>query len=162
MGQLLVYSASAGSGKTHNIAGQYILLLFSKRQAHRNILAVTFTNKACDEMKDRIVNEMYKISSNNASKDRIDEIKAFTGLPESRIKEISKDIFRSIIHDYSFFSVSTIDSFFQKIVKSFTRETGIQYNYEIELDTDSVISKAVDDLLVLSESDKNFVKILYQ
>lgn len=152
MSELLVYSASAGSGKTHSIAGQYIMLLFLKSQAHRNILAVTFTNKACEEMKSRIVEDMYKISSQKDS-DRINEIHSFTALPKDEILRESKKIFKNILHDYSFFSVSTIDSFFQKIVRNFTRETGIQYNYEIELDKDLVISKAVDDLISLCETD---------
>ncbi len=162
MGKLLLYSASAGSGKTHNIAGQYILLLFAKKQAHRNILAVTFTNKACDEMKSRIVEEMHKITQSEHSGERVQEIKQFTNLPESKIIEISKDIFKDILHDYSFFSVSTIDSFFQKIVRNFTRETGIQYNYEIELDKDQIINKGVDDLISLCEEDKSLKNDIIQ
>ncbi|MDD2636440.1 MAG: UvrD-helicase domain-containing protein [Bacteroidales bacterium] len=153
MGKLLVYSASAGSGKTHNIAGQYLMLLFSKSQAHKNILAVTFTNKACEEMKTRIVEEMHNITKNN-SENRINEIHDFTDLPKNIILKQSKRIFKEILHDYSHFSVLTIDSFFQKIIRNFTRETGIQYNYEIELDKEIIISKAVDDLMSQSESDK--------
>ncbi len=153
MGKLLVYSASAGSGKTHNIAGQYILLLFSKNQAHKNILAVTFTNKACEEMKTRIVEEMHNITEHK-SNNRINEIHSFTGLPKDTILKQSQKIFKEILHDYSHFSILTIDSFFQKIVRSFTRETGIQYNYEIELDKDIIINKAVDDLMSQSETDK--------
>ncbi len=155
MGQLLLYSASAGSGKTHSIAGQYILLLFSKKHAHRNILAVTFTNKACEEMKSRIVEEMYDITKSTSPNERIQAIKKHTNLSSSKISEISKDIFKDILHDYSFFSVSTIDSFFQKIVKNFTRETGIQYNYEIELDKEQIINKGVDDLMSLCETNSN-------
>ena len=157
MGKLLVYSASAGSGKTHNIAGQYIMLLFSKNQAHRNILAVTFTNKACEEMKTRIVEEIHKITDKKAD-NRINEIHNFTGLPKDTILKQSKKIFKEILHDYSYFSILTIDSFFQKIVRNFTRETGIQYNYEIELDKDVIISKAVDDLMSQCETDKDLKK----
>jgi ATP-dependent exoDNAse (exonuclease V) beta subunit len=157
MSNLLVYSASAGSGKTHSIAGQYIMMLFSKKQAHRNILAITFTNKACEEMKVRIVEEMHKVASNHPDS-RIDEIAAFTKLPKASILNQAKHIFKDILHDYSFFSVSTIDSFFQKIVRNFTRETGIQYNYEIELDKESIVNQAVDDMLELSTNDKSLKK----
>ena len=132
-------------------------MLFSKKQAHRNILAVTFTNKACEEMKSRIVEDMYKITQNKGD-DRINEIIEFTKLPKAKILKQAEQIFQDILHDYSFFSVSTIDSFFQKIVRNFTRETGIQYNYEIELDKTSIVNKAVDDMLERSENDKELKK----
>lgn len=165
MGELLVYSASAGSGKTHSIAGQYILMLFAKPGAWRNILAVTFTNKACDEMKSRIIDELNSII-NNLPGNRTNEIATATGLSNQMVVNRAKEIFTGMLHDYSFFSVSTIDSFFQKILRNFTRETGIQYNYELELDTDNVINMAVDELLEKSNSDpilkKNIIILVEQ
>jgi ATP-dependent exoDNAse (exonuclease V) beta subunit len=165
MGQLLVYSASAGSGKTHSIAGQYILMLFSKPKAYRNILAVTFTNKACEEMKSRIITELAAII-NNSPGNRIEEIVKHTGKSSDMVKIMAKQIFTEMLHDYSFFSVSTIDSFFQKILRNFTRETGIQYNYEIELDTENIINLAVDNLLENSNSNpelkKNIISLVDQ
>ncbi|MDR2011111.1 MAG: UvrD-helicase domain-containing protein [Bacteroidales bacterium] len=152
MSKLLVYSASAGAGKTHQITGHYILMLFSKNKAHRNILAVTFTNKASEEMKNRIISDLAEIIYGNNT-ERLQEISSYTNLSFPLIKQRAEQIFREILHDYSFFSVSTIDSFFQKILRSFTREIGIQYNYELELDTSKVISIAVDNMLELSETD---------
>ncbi len=165
MGQLLVYSASAGSGKTHSIAGRYILMLFSKPKAYRNILAVTFTNKACDEMKSRIIDELAAIINENPG-NRIAEITEHTKLSNDMVKIRAKQIFTEMLHDYSFFSVSTIDSFFQKILRNFTRETGIQYNYEIELDTENVINLAVDNLLESSNTNpelkQNIISLVEQ
>lgn len=165
MGQLLVYSASAGSGKTHSIAGQYILMLFSKPKAYRNILAVTFTNKACEEMKSRIIDELAAIIKESPG-NRISEITEHTKLSSDMVKIRARQIFTEMLHDYSFFSVSTIDSFFQKILRNFTRETGIQYNYEIELDTENVINLAVDNLLENSNTNpelkKNIISLVEQ
>lgn len=165
MGKLLVYSASAGSGKTHNIAGQYLLMLFSKPKAYRNILAVTFTNKACEEMKSRIISELAAIINEDPG-NRISEIASHTHLSKEMVKIRAKQIFTEMLHDYSFFSVSTIDSFFQKILRNFTRETGIQYNYEIELDTESVINTAVDILLESTNTNpelkKNIISLVDQ
>jgi len=157
MGKLLIYSASAGSGKTHNIAKQYLFLLFSKPRAWRNILAVTFTNKACEEMKSRIIDELASIVYKN-NDTIISEISSNTGLSPEMVKIRADRIFTEMLHDYSFFSVSTIDSFFQKIVRNFTLETGIQYNYEIELDTENVINSTVDIMLENSNSDTKLKK----
>ena len=164
---LSIYSASAGSGKTYTIAYEYIsmMLMASKDQnkTYRNILAVTFTNKACDEMKSRIVLNLFLISNrekySGKSRDSIDEIvkkiNEKTGLGENEIVSRSRVFFSLILHDYSFFSIFTIDSFFQKIVRNLTYELGMQQNFELELDTNLVISQLVDDLMLESETDEN-------
>lgn len=113
MGELLVYSASAGSGKTHSIAGQYILMLFAKPGAWRNILAVTFTNKACDEMKSRIIDELNLII-NKLPGNRIDEIATVTGLSNQMVVKRAKEIFTGMLHDYSFFRFQPLIAFFRK------------------------------------------------
>ncbi len=164
---LSVYSASAGSGKTFTIAYEYIsmMLLASENQnkTYRNILAVTFTNKACDEMKSRIILNLFLISNRDkfqgkqkeSIQDIINRIKERTGLGENEIIRRSRCFFSLILHDYSFFSIFTIDSFFQKIVRNLTFELGMQQNYELELDTNLVISELVDDLMLESENDEN-------
>ena len=162
MGSLSVYSASAGSGKTYTIAYEYISMMLTGGNSYRNILAVTFTNKACDEMKSRIVKNLFQIArvdSMPQGKKRddveliIEKIIGRTGLLSGEIIRRSAMFFKSIIHDYSFFSVFTIDSFFQKIVRNLTYELELQQNYELELHTDLVISQLVDDLMLLAEDD---------
>lgn len=159
MGGLNVYSASAGSGKTHRIVGEYISLLFSDDKAYKHILAVTFTNKAGEEMKSRIIKELNNLGTGGKS-DYTEKLKKEYNLTETQIQAIAKKKFKEILHDYSNFSISTIDSFFQKILKNFTYETGIQFNYEIELDIDNVISQVVDSLINKSSEDPNLKKYL--
>lgn len=160
MQKLVVYSASAGSGKTHNIAGEYINLLFQNNSPWRNILAVTFTNKACDEMKSRIIEDLYKIVKGDS--ERIKSLAKTNNINEKELIERAQSIFTGILHDYSFFSVLTIDSFFQKILRNFTKETKIQYDYELELDTAKVVNATVDELLEKSNSDKTLRPLILE
>jgi ATP-dependent helicase/nuclease subunit A len=152
MSELAIVCASAGSGKTYKITSEFLKLLFRETDNFRHILAVTFTNKATEEMKSRIIGELYRLSANQDS-EYLEFIMARTGFPERIVRTKSDIILKKILHDYSRFSVSTIDSFFQKIVRSFTREIGIQHGYTIELDTDNVLKEAVDRLFLEAGND---------
>ena len=149
---LHVYKASAGSGKTHQLTGEYIRLLFSAPHNYRHILAVTFTNKATDEMKHRIVEELHNLAIGNESgylKQLMDEFK----LSDTTIRHQSKAILQSILHNYSRFSISTIDGFFQQTMRAFTREMGITGGYKVEVDNKSFLPEIVD--LMLNELDED-------
>ncbi|WP_108822742.1 exodeoxyribonuclease V subunit beta [Dysgonomonas sp. Marseille-P4361] len=154
---LHVYKASAGSGKTHRLTAEYLSILFSSPNAYRHILAVTFTNKATDEMKTRIIEELAHLAKGDKSpylKDLSEEY----GLNEEQVRKEARDILVRILHDYSSFSVSTIDKFFQQTMRSFTREIGLGGGYNVELDTDKVLGEAIDDMLYdLESSDKKLL-----
>lgn len=139
-----IVRASAGSGKTYTLAKHYIDLLMASddRFAYRHILAVTFTNKATAEMKARILRDLQKLSAT-----------------EPKAKRILTDI----LHDYSAFSVSTIDRFFQQALKSFSREIGQFASYQVELDKKSLIHEAMDRILDgLSADDSELIDWLLQ
>ena len=123
-----ILKASAGSGKTYRLSHTYIDLLLSSREPYpyRHILAVTFTNKATAEMKDRILRNLAE--------------KAET---EPRARALLTDL----LHDYGAFSISTIDRFFQQALKAFSREIGQFADYQIELDKDSLIAETMDRIL---------------
>jgi ATP-dependent helicase/nuclease subunit A len=145
-GILTKYSASAGSGKTFKLTGIYLSKLFISRKAYRKILAVTFTNKAASDMKRKILNQLYNIAKGEQS-DMSDFLAESTGKPFEKLREEAKEILENILHDYSGFFVGTIDSFFQKVLKAFTREIGLQHGYIIELDHSLILKHAVDDML---------------
>lgn len=143
-----ILKASAGSGKTHQLTKEYIRLLLTDkdRYAYRHILAVTFTNKATDEMKSRILSELHTLST-DTMKSRY--YKDFIGMfPDAdALKKASETILCNILHDYSAFAISTIDRFFQQTLKSFSRELGQFAAYQVELDKDSLISECVGRVL---------------
>ncbi len=111
---LNIYRASAGSGKTHRLTGDYIQLLFANEsdKSYRRILAVTFTNKATDEMKTRIVKELYTLSTGGKS-DYRKELTEKYALSEEQVNKRAHKLLVRILHDFSSFSISTIDRFFQ-------------------------------------------------
>lgn len=144
-----ITKASAGSGKTYNLAGTYISLLLESedRYAYRHILAVTFTNKATAEMKNRILKELYILGTTpELSAYKHDFVPSiFPSLEQ--LKERSSGILTDILHDYGAFSVCTIDKFFQMTLKAFSREIGQFASYQVELDKKSLVHEAVDRIL---------------
>ena len=145
---LTVYKASAGSGKTFTLAVEYIKLLVQNPTSYRNILAVTFTNKATEEMKMRILSQLYGISQGlDDSKSYTDRILALTGLPINTIKERAGIALHLLLHNYNYFRVETIDSFFQSVLRNLARELDLTANLRISLNDTQVEEQAVDQLI---------------
>lgn len=146
--KLLVYKASAGSGKTFTLAVEYIKLLIDAPKAYRSILAVTFTNKATAEMKERILSQLYGISTKDPlSAPYFEAIRSNSKLSEEQIRLNAEKALQYIIHDYGQFRVETIDSFFQSIVRNLAHELELGANLNIELDMATVLSDAVDVMI---------------
>lgn len=146
---LTVYKASAGSGKTFTLAVEYIKLLVSDPTNYRFTLAVTFTNKATQEMKQRILSKLYGIANNLPdAEDYFNNVKAsFPNLSERVIRNRASDALSLLVHDYSRFRVETIDSFFQRVLRNLARELGLTANLQVMLNDNEVESQAVDDLI---------------
>ena len=146
--QLLVYKASAGSGKTFTLAVQYIRHLIEDPYAYRRILAVTFTNKATAEMKDRILSRLYGIAyGDKDSDDYLREIRKNTTKSDAEIRKSARTALHNMIHDYSRFRIETIDSFFQTVMRNLARELELGANLSIELNAKDVLSESVDSLI---------------
>jgi len=150
---LEVVRASAGSGKTHFLTKEYLLMALSNPDSFKNILAVTFTNKAADEMKERIVSELSELNLGDSSAYWHDVKKTFPQLSNTEIKQKAKVILTQILHNYSDFAVSTIDSFIQRLIKSFSYEIGINKAFGLQLDVDDVLKELSESLFEQSRNN---------
>jgi ATP-dependent exoDNAse (exonuclease V) beta subunit len=155
MSQLKIYKASAGSGKTYTLAKEYIkeLLIGDSDKNYRHILAVTFTKEATGEMKDRILAELYGLAQNTV------DSRGFLASVETALREAGKcadetfirkkaeKVLDNILHDYSHLHITTIDSFFQKILRNLARELGKGSRFNLEMNTTQVRSDAVNQMI---------------
>ena len=146
--------ASAGTGKTYNLAKTYLTLLFQKDEsgrtdpyAYRHILAVTFTNKATDEMKCRILKELHTLALEPASSAYYSSFVPAVFPDAEALRSSASVVLSNILHDYGAFAVSTIDRFFQQTLKAFSREIGQMASYQIDLNRDQLIKESVDRML---------------
>ncbi len=156
---LTIYKASAGSGKTFQLVVEYIKLLLANPNNYRHILAVTFTNKATNEMKSRIL-EQLNLLANNQPSDYLEHLTDNKTFTENFVRERARLVLKNILHDYNRFSVSTIDSFTQRTIKAFNRELGISPDFSLELDSEMILAEATDRLLSKIDTDKKLLKWL--
>ena len=152
---LTVYKASAGSGKTFTLATEYIRLLVENPTSYRSILAVTFTNKATEEMKMRILSQLYGIWKALPESDSyLKVIEEKTGYPTQTIRERAGQGLYNLLHNYNYFRVETIDTFFQSVLRNMARELDLTTNLKIGLNDQQVEELAVDQLIAdLSATD---------
>jgi len=156
-----VYNASAGSGKTFTLVKQYlkVLLTSSDLFMFQKVLAITFTNKAAAEMKARVLFYLEEFAEGSES-DLFKNILSETNLDATIIQERSKKILEAILKNYAAFSITTIDSFTHKIIKSFAFDLGLSLNFEVEMDAISLLNEAVDVLISKIGTDKKLTNLL--
>lgn len=160
-----IYSASAGSGKTYALAKAYLKLLLANDSAikFRQILAITFTNKAVDEMKTRILDNLYAFGQNTVPKKQESLFRSLCeelSLTEEQLRKKSRLILKRILHNYSFFEISTIDKFNHKIIRTFARDLHLSQNFEVELDKNLILEEAVGRLLERAGNDEKLTEVL--
>ncbi|WP_432222495.1 UvrD-helicase domain-containing protein [Flavobacterium sp. TMP13] len=160
-----IYDASAGSGKTYTLVKEYLKIILSakKNDAYRNILAITFTNKAVHEMKTRIVGSLTEFAKEEPSKkafDLMEHLASETNLSVIQIKTKSKQIIKHIIHNYAAFDISTIDKFTHKVIRAFAHDLNLPMTFEVTLDTESLLTEAVDAIIAQAGQDDILTKLL--
>ena len=141
-----ILNASAGSGKTYQLAYKYVRDVVEQPTLYRHILAVTFTNKATEEMKSRILSEIHTLASGGKS-GYLASLCTELSLDERTVRTRAREARTRILHDYSRFTILTIDTFFQRILRAFIQELGLDLNYNVEIETASVLSKSADALV---------------
>ena len=160
-----IYNASAGSGKTFTLVKDYLKILLQSNNilAFRNILALTFTNKAVNEMKERIIETLQLFSDEKIIEQPNTMFQLISKELEINPEELhqkSKTVLHTIIHNYAAFDISTIDKFNHKLIRVFAHDLKLPINFEVELDTQNLLSKAVDKLIDKTGTDKSLTKVL--
>lgn len=160
-----IYDASAGSGKTFTLVKEYlkILLTSPKNDAYRNILAITFTNKAVGEMKSRIVTSLSEFTKDDPSPKAVelmDAIQQETTLNAIEIKIKAQQIIKNIIHNYASFDISTIDKFTHKVIRAFAHDLGLPITFDVSLETENLLTEAVDAIIAQAGEEETLTKLL--
>lgn len=149
---LTIYKSSAGSGKTYTLAKEYLKLALRSEDYYKKILAVTFTNRAAEEMKERVLEFLIAISK--GSHELIPVMAAELDKSEDQIQSSAKKSLNHLLHNYGYFSITTIDTFFYRVIRAFSREIGLQGSFGIELDNDKVADFITSDLYQGVEENK--------
>lgn len=161
--KLQIYKASAGSGKTYLLTLNYLKAAFKSPDNFSRILAVTFTNKAAEEMKTRILDKLNEIVQKGKNADYYSEILKENNLKdETSLIKRAKSVQDQILHNYSAFHVNTIDSFVQKIIRAFAFEMNLNSSYDVELDTNKVIDELTEMLYASVSDNKDLQNWLIQ
>ena len=160
-----VYNASAGSGKTYTLTKEYLKILFQapSQDKYRRILAITFTNKAVEEMKSRIVDNLIAFSQDEVSSKTdafMKEIAAEIGTDIVSLKEKAKQILKSIIHNYAAFDISTIDKFTHRIIRTFSHDLNLPTNFDVTLETDTLLRNAIDTVIAKAGEEVELTQVL--
>ena len=140
-----------------------IILLSKKPDAYRNILAITFTNKAVHEMKSRVLESLSQFSRENPSEKALQlmqDISSDTGLSLNAITEKAKSIIKNLIHNYAAFDISTIDKFTHKVIRAFAHDLNLPITFEVSLDTEILLTEAVDAIIAEAGNDEELTKLL--
>jgi len=158
-----IFNASAGSGKTHTLTKAYLKIALSAPGSFKKILAITFTNKAVNEMKHRILDSLYQFSNVDNPKDApplFQDLMNELHIDGETLRERSKATLKEILHNYAFFDVSTIDRFTHRLIRTFAKDLKLPQNFEVVLDTDLLLDEAVARLVYKAGMDKKLTKVL--
>lgn len=160
---LTVYKSSAGSGKTFTLVKEYVKLLIKRPQDFKHILAITFTNKATEEMKTRILKALEEMGAGKETQlFKILATELAAELTPLNIQQRAEEAYDLIIHNYGRFEVSTIDSFFSRVLKSFARELDLPLSYEVEMNTSMALQEAMNELFKSLDDNKEVRQWLTQ
>jgi ATP-dependent exoDNAse (exonuclease V) beta subunit len=161
-----VYKSSAGSGKTYTLVKEYLKIILLNPNDFRAVLAVTFTNKAANEMKERVISNLKILKNGNTNKDSnvikylLPELIKETGLKQESVFNNASKALSLILHNYSDFAISTIDSFVHKIVKTFAYDLKLSLNFDVELDAEKLLTQAIDELINKIGIDRELTELL--
>jgi ATP-dependent exoDNAse (exonuclease V) beta subunit len=160
-----IYNASAGSGKTHTLVKEYLKIALRVPKNFKNILAITFTNKAVNEMKERILESLFDFGLAEVpmkSQDFFQELRSELNISAAELKQKSDETLKVILHNYAYFDVSTIDKFTHRIIRTFAKDLRLPQNFEPIVDTDLLLDEAVSRVVQKAGSNEQLTKVLVE
>ena len=169
-----IYNASAGSGKTFTLVKSFLKLILATKnvEAYKSLLAITFTNKAVNEMKERVINKLLLFSTpddkvieeeKKPSKDPMfQQLATEIGLTSEQMQERSENVLRHILHNYAGFTITTIDGFNQRLIRSFAFDLKLNPNFEVFLETDDLLRQAIENLFKKTNENELLTQILLE
>jgi ATP-dependent exoDNAse (exonuclease V) beta subunit len=158
---LVVYKSSAGSGKTTTLVNEYLKLTLRNPYDFRHVLAITFTNNAANEMKSRVLYALEKIIDGNARADgELKQLLETIQLEDGDLIKRAKELQKLIIHRYDEFSISTIDAFVHRIVRTFSTDVQLPRNFEVVIDKDDFVPDIVEELFSRVGNDNALTDIM--
>jgi ATP-dependent exoDNAse (exonuclease V) beta subunit len=154
-----IYNASAGSGKTYTLTKEYLKIILSSSRAYKKILAITFTNKAVNEMKERILGSLFDFSQGRRSS-MFEDLTNELELDAGALQQKATNTLKEILHNYAFFDISTIDKFTHRLIRTFAKDLKLPQNFEVVLDRDLLLDEAVSRLINKAGRDSKLTKVL--
>ena len=154
MSKFRIYKASAGSGKTYSLVYEYLKILINNPTEYKHILAVTFTNDATEEMKTRVLTQLKLLAETPEKSSYITSLEIDCGIEIFYIQKRAEESLGNILHDYSNFNISTIDTFFQKILRAFAKDIGLSAAYNLQLDHETAIQEVTENVIA-NTTDEN-------
>ncbi len=160
-----IFNASAGTGKTFALVKEYLKILLTNQnpKAFRQILAITFTNKAANEMKGRLLKSLHAFARNDegdSASTLMDILSTEMGVTKATIRERAAVTLRHLLHNYAQFEVSTIDKFTHRVIRTFARDLKISQNFNVILETEQILEEAVNSLMSKSGYDEELTELL--
>ena len=157
----VTYKSSAGSGKTYTLVKEFLKIVFQSDnpKRYRNILAITFTNKAANEMKERVI-ENLKILSESIDSELMESYSEDFGLEKHIIKQKAGKVLQSVLHNYSDLKISTIDKFTYKIIRAFSKDLNLSTDFDIEMDKEKILIQAIDLMISRAGEDEKLSRLL--
>ena len=159
---LRILKASAGSGKTYSLTETYIRYCLDGGNSldYTNILAITFTNKASAEMKDRIINLLHTLSIHPEDYPGIDKLCKDLNISREEIKTRSKHLLNRVLRNFDQFTITTIDSFFTRLYTSMTLDLFGDAPRDISFDTDKALDYAADQLIKAAQDNEELRTVI--
>ena len=158
---LIVYKSSAGSGKTTTLVNEYLKIALKKPESFRHILAITFTNKAANEMKERVIGTLKDLANpDKQPPGSLSEVIEAINIELPHLRNRARKLLSLILHNYDEFAISTIDSFIHRVIRTFATDVQLPQNFEVVIDDEDIIPDIIQNLYDKVGSDKELTKVL--